>query len=350
MKTVILTILVFGVFIMLHESGHFLFAKLFHVKVEEFSFGMGPKLWSRIKRGTQYTIRAFPIGGYVAMEGEDDAGSGTVVREKIVSAAEGGPLYEKPAWQRFIIMAAGAVMNVILGFIILIVVTAMSGLIGTTTVAVFDEDSVSANYLQAGDEIIKVNGYNTRFYGDATFQMLRDQDGTIDFTLIRDGEVMEVTVPFRTEELSDGITGMHMDFKFLGEPVNFSNTITYAWHWTFSLVKQVWYSVIDVFTGRYGLQAISGPVGTATIISQASSQGLRSFLLLVAYITINVGVFNLLPLPALDGGRILFVLIEMILRRPVPLRFEAWVHRIGIILLLGLIAIVTFSDIIKLIH
>lgn len=121
-------------------------------------------------------------------------------------------------------------------------------------------------------------------------------------------------------------------------------------HWTFSLVKQVWYSVIDVFTGRYGLQAISGPVGTATIISQASSQGLRSFLLLVAYITINVGVFNLLPLPALDGGRILFVLIEMILRRPVPLRFEAWVHRIGIILLLGLIAIVTFSDIIKLIH
>ena len=236
MKTVILTILVFGVIIMLHESGHFLFAKLFHVKVEEFSFGMGPKLWSRIKRGTQYTIRAFPIGGYVAMEGEDDAGSGAVVREKIVSAAEGGPLYEKPAWQRFIIMAAGAVMNVILGFIILIVVTAMSGLIGTTTVAVFDEDSVSANYLQAGDEIIKVNGYNTRFYGDATFQMLRDQDGTIDFTLIRDGEVMEVTVPFRTEELSDGITGMHMDFKFLGEPVNFSTTITYAWHWTFSLV------------------------------------------------------------------------------------------------------------------
>ena len=178
MKTVILTILVFGVIIMLHESGHFLFAKLFHVKVEEFSFGMGPKLWSRIKRGTQYTIRAFPIGGYVAMEGEDDAGSGAVVREKIVSAAEGGPLYEKPAWQRFIIMAAGAVMNVILGFIILIVVTAMSGLIGTTTVAVFDEDSVSANYLLAGDEIIKVNGYNTQFYGDATFQMLRDQDGT----------------------------------------------------------------------------------------------------------------------------------------------------------------------------
>ena len=112
----------------------------------------------------------------------------------------------------------------------------------------------------------------------------------------------------------------------------------------------MWYSVIDVFTGRYGLQAISGPVGTATIISQASSQGLRSFLLLVAYITINVGVFNLLPLPALDGGRILFVLIEMILRRPVPPKFEAWVHRIGIILLLGLIAIVTFSDIIKLIH
>ena len=141
-----------------------------------------------------------------------------------------------------------------------------------------------------------------------------------------------------------------MDFKFLGEPVSFRNTLSYAWHWTFSLVKQVWYSVIDILSGRYGLQAISGPVGTATIISQASSQGLRTFLLLIAYITINVGVFNLLPLPALDGGRILFVLIEMIFRRPVPPKFEAWVHRIGIILLLGLIAVVTFSDITKLLH
>ena len=141
-----------------------------------------------------------------------------------------------------------------------------------------------------------------------------------------------------------------MDFKFLGEPVSFRNTLSYAWHWTFSLVKQVWYSVIDILSGRYGLQAISGPVGTATIISQASSQGLRTFLLLIAYITINVGVFNLLPLPALDGGRILFVLIEMIFRRPVPTKFEAWVHRIGIILLLGLIAVVTFSDITKLLH
>ena len=296
MKTVILTVLVFGVIIILHETGHFLFAKLFHVKVEEFSFGMGPKLWSTIKRGTQYTIRAFPIGGYVAMEGEDDAGSGAVVREEIISSADGDPLYEKPAWQRFIIMAAGAFMNVVLGFIILIVVTAMSGLIGTTTVAVFDDNSISANYLQVGDEIIKVNGYNTRFYGDATFQMLRDQDGIIDFTLIRDGETIEVTVPFKTEELSDGVTGMHMDFKFLGEPVSFRNTLSYAWHWTFSLVKQVWYSVIDILSGRYGLQAISGPVGTATIISQASSQGLR------------------------------------------------------IILLLGLIAVVTFSDITKLLH
>ena len=180
--------------------------------------------------------------------------------------------------------------------------------------------------------------------------MLRDQDGVIDFTLIRDGEEMLVTVPFRTEELADGITGMQMDFKFQGIPVTFGNTLSYAWHWTFSLVKQVWYSVLDVVTGRYGLQAISGPVGTATVISEASSQGLRTFLLLVAYITINVGVFNLLPLPALDGGRLLFVLIEMIFRKPVPPKLEAWVHRIGIALLFGLIIVVTFSDIVKLFH
>lgn len=285
------------------------------------------------------------------MEGEDDAGSGSFEKEEILfdEEAEGDPLYAKPAWQRFVIMAAGAFMNVVLGFATLIVVTALSGLVGTTTVYSFDENAVSAQYLQAGDRILEVNGYHIGGYNDAVFQIYRDEDGTVDFTIRRGEETLEVTVPFTTETLEDGSLGMNMDFNFLGEPVGLVNTVTNAAQWTVSLVKQVWYSILDIITGRYGLQAISGPVGTATIISEASTQGLRTFLLLCAYITINVGMFNLLPIPALDGGRILFVLFEMIFRRPVPAKYEAWVHRIGIILLFGLIIFVTFSDIMKLI-
>lgn len=350
MKTILLTILVFGLIIILHETGHFLIAKLFHVKVEEFSFGMGPALWSKRKKGTQYSIRAFPIGGYVAMEGEDDAGSGSVVKGELDSSeAAGDPFNEKPAWQRFLILLAGAVMNVLLGLIILFIITASSKIVGTTTVAVFNEDAVSSQYLEVGDQILKINEYSISCYSDAIFQLYRDDDGVIDMTLLRNGEKMTVTVPFKTEETEDGMTGMVLDFKFLGEDVTFANTISYSWNWTVSLVKQVWYSIIDIFSGRYGLQAISGPVGTATVISQASSQGLRTFWLLVAYITINVGVFNLLPLPALDGGRLLFVIIEIIFRKPVPQKYEAWVHRIGIIVLLGFIILVTYSDIVKLI-
>lgn len=350
MKTVLLTLLVFGLIIMLHETGHFIFAKLFGVKVEEFSFGMGPALWSSRRRGTQYSVRAFPIGGFVAMEGEDDAGSGAIIKEAHDSSeAVGDPFYVKPTWQRFLILAAGAFMNVVLGFIILLIITMSSELIGTSTVAAFDENAVSAQYLQAGDQILRVNGYSVGGYNDAIFQMFRDEDGVIDFSILRNGEKLDVTVPFPTEELSDGITGMRMDFKFLGEEVTFGNALGYASQWTVSMVKQVWYSVLDIISGRYGLQAVSGPVGTATVISQASSQGARTFWLLVAYITINVGVFNLLPLPALDGGRLLFVIIEMVFRRPVPAKYEAWVHRIGIILLLGLIILITYSDIYKLI-
>lgn len=350
MKTILLTILVFGLIIILHEMGHFLLARLFHVKIEEFSFGMGPAIWSTAKKGTRYSIRVFPIGGYVAMEGEDDAGSGAIVKEPdAFSQAEGQPFNEKPAWQRFFILMAGAVMNILLGLIILIIITASSKIIGTTTIAVFDENAVSAQYLEVGDEILKINNYSVSSYNDAIFQLYRDEDGVIDITVLREGEKKTVTVPFHTEETDDGLSGMLLDFKFLGVDVTLGNAISYSWNWTVSLVKQVWYSLVDIVSGRYGLKAISGPVGTATVISEASSQGMRSFWLLVAYITINVGVFNLLPLPALDGGRLFFVLIEIIFRKPVPQKYEAWVHRIGIMLLFGLIILVTYSDIVKLI-
>ena len=139
-----------------------------------------------------------------------------------------------------------------------------------------------------------------------------------------------------------------IDFQCYGKEPTFFSSVGYAFEWTASTVKQVWYSLLDIVTGRFGLSEISGPVGTATIIQQASSQGIRSFLVMVAMITINVGVFNLLPIPALDGGRLLFLLVEIIRRKPVPAKYESVVHAVGLVLMLGLIAVVTFSDIMKL--
>ncbi len=355
--TILLTLVVFGVIITLHELGHFLFAKLFGVRVNEFSFGMGPSLWGKQVGETLYSIRAFPVGGYVAMEGEDE------------DSADGRAFCNKPAWQRFIILAAGAVMNVVLGLLILIALVSRMELLGTNVVADFHEDSVSAQYLQSGDRIVAVNSYNTPGYNDVVFQLIRDEDSVVELEVLRGGDLsmsswerlaagwglndgnlgekITVTVPFNTMEYEDGTRTVQLDFVFYGVERTLGNTITYAAQWTISVVKQVWYSLMDILTGRFGLKEISGPVGTATIISEASSKGSDSLLMIVAFITINVGVFNLLPIPALDGGRLFFLLVEILFRRPVPAKYEAYVHAVGLVLMLGLIVVVTFSDIFK---
>jgi len=359
--TFLLTLLVFGVIITLHELGHFTFAKLFGVQVNEFSFGMGPQLFGWEKGETRYAIRALPIGGYVAMEGEDE------------ESGSGRAFCNKPPWQRFIILFAGAFMNILLGLLLLGIIAAQMDLIPMNMVADFYPDSTSSQVLQQKDRIIEVNGYDTSGYNDMIFQLVRDQDGVVDLTVLRggdptltawdrllgafgasekeQGEIIRILGhAFQMEDNGQGGRTLVIDFQCYGQENDFLRTVGYSVEWTISIVKQVWYSLLDIITGRFGLSEISGPVGTATIIQQASSQGLRSLLVLAAMITINVGVFNLLPVPALDGGRLLFLLVEMIFRRPIPAKYEAWVHAVGLVLMLGLIAVVTFSDVMKLIR
>ncbi len=203
------------------------------------------------------------------------------------------------------------------------------------------------------------------------FQLIRDQDGVVDLTVLRGGDLsmgrwerilaslgigeknlgekLSLTVPFQMEDAGDGLRTLKIDFVFLGAERTLGNGIYYTFQQTVSTVKQVWYSFLDIITGRFGLSQLSGPVGTATVIEKASSQGLRSLVLLVAYITINVGVFNLLPIPALDGGRLFFLLIGVLLRRPIPQRYEAYINAAGMMLLLIFVGIVTFSDVMKLV-
>lgn len=338
MKTVLITLLVFGLIIMIHELGHFIAAKLFKVRVNEFSLGMGPSLICRRFGETDYRLRLLPIGGFVAMEGEDE------------HSDDVGAFCSRPAWQRFIILAAGAGMNLLLGLAIIGLLVSRQELVGTTTVAQFYPDAVSSEWLQPNDTILAVNGSRVNGYHDLVFQMMRDQDGVMDFTVKRGEETLMLEgVRFEMTELSQGVRSIVLDFNFYGVEKTFFNSLEYTFDWTVSVVKQVWYSFGDIVRGRYGLNQLSGPVGTSAAIGEAAAQGTSSLIMLLAFITINVGVFNLLPVPALDGGRLIFVLLELITGRAVPQKYESMIHAAGFLLLMVLVISVTFNDVIKLI-
>ena len=338
-------LLFFGVIIMIHECGHFACAKLFKVKVNEFSLGMGPALFKRKKGDTLYALRLFPIGGYVAMEGEDDA------------SEDDRAFNKKPVWQKMIIVVVGALMNLILGFILMVLLlTTSTDLIGTNTIKEFYPDAVSSQYgLQAGDRFVEIDGHHVWSELDLSFLMSRSQDGVFDFVVERDGEKVTLNdVHFATEQ-QNGITLIQYDFIIIGEQPGFLNIVKNAFTQSASIVRMVWLSVFDLVTGRYGMSELAGPVGTVDIIADVTAQAVSSgsltnLLTIMAFITINVGVANLLPLPALDGGRFLFLAIEAVRRKPVNPKYEGYVHAAGLALLLLLMVVVTYNDIARIVH
>ena len=338
-------LLFFGVIIMIHECGHFACAKLFKVKVNEFSLGMGPALFKKRKGDTLYAVRLFPIGGYVAMEGEDDA------------SEDDRAFNKKPVWQKMIVVVAGALMNLILGFILMVLLlTTSTDLIGTNTIKEFYPDAVSSQYgLQAGDRFVEIDGHHVWSELDLSFLMSRSQDGVFDFVVERDGEKVTLNdVHFATEQ-QNGITLIQYDFIIIGEQPGFLNIVKNAFTQSASIVRMVWLSVFDLVTGRYGMSELAGPVGTVDIIADVTAQAVSSgsltnLLTIMAFITINVGVANLLPLPALDGGRFLFLAIEAVRRKPVNPKYEGYVHAAGLALLLLLMVVVTYNDIARIVH
>ncbi len=335
--TILLALLIFSVIIMIHELGHFAAAKAFGVKVEEFSIGMGPALLHFQGKETRYSLRAIPMGGYVQMEGEDS------------ESQDPRAFCRQKAWKRFVIVSAGAVMNLLLGFVVAVAMVSMKGYVGTAQIVRFEENAQSSQVLQQGDEILSINGSRIFIDQDIVYTLVRDEDGLVDMTVLRQGEKLQLQVPFATQTLSDGTHVVVLDFKVLATPQTFFNTIRYGIGWNISVARQVWMTLFDLITGRYGLNQLSGPVGTTQAIGQASSYGLGSLLMIVGFITVNLGVFNLLPFPALDGGRLLFLVVEMIRRRPVPARYEGYVHAAGFLLLMALMVTVTYQDILRLI-
>ena len=334
---IILALLVFGLIILVHELGHFLTAKAFGVKVEEFAIGMGPTLLQYEGAETTYSLRMIPMGGFVQMVGEEEA------------SEDPRSFSKQAAWKRIIIISAGAIMNLLLGLVVAALIVSLRGFTGTTQVARFEENAVSSQVLQLGDEILSINGSRIHVDNDIVYTLIRDKDGLVDMIIRRNGEKMAVSVPFATETYPDGTTSIALDFKVLGEKLTIPGVLKYSVGWTISIAKQVWIALSDLLAGRQGISELSGPVGTTQVIVQATAQGIGSLLMIVGFITVNLGVFNLLPIPALDGGRLLFLLVEMIRRKPVPAKYEGYVHAAGFALLMALMLMVTYQDIMRLI-
>ncbi|MBR4882156.1 MAG: site-2 protease family protein [Clostridia bacterium] len=325
---------------MLHELGHYLFARLFRVEIREFAVGMGPKVFSRVskKTGIRYSFRLLPIGGFVSMVGEDE------------ESDHPDALCNKPVWQRMIICAAGSVFNIITGVILIFAVILTSPAIGSTVVGEFTENAVSCNYgLTVGDKIVKIGDDKTPTWRNVVYEIGHIGADPVDVTVIREGERLVLSDVNFGEEVSEGVTFGVIDFRVEREEKNAVNILRHTFHASTLTVKMIWESLLDLVTGRYGFEAVSGPVGVTTTIGEAAKQGIGSLMYLSAVLAMNLGVFNLLPLPALDGGRLFFQLIELIRRKPVPPKYEGMIHFAGIVLLMALMVVITYKDIVKLI-
>ncbi len=342
---ILLAILGFGFLIFIHELGHFLTARAFGVTVKEFSLGMGPAILSHTskKTGIVYKLCALPIGGYVSMVGEEGDND------------EEGSLGSKPAWQRLIVMASGGLVNILAGvLIIFILIASVSGTMGTTEVGriLTTEEtklpvSSADSGLREGDVILEIGGRRVHIAAEVDYEIMRRGVEAIPVKVLRAGEELTLTVTFPVGEESNQTLGRR-DFYLMAAEENFGNVIKHSFYRSTMTVRMVWESLFDLIVGRYTADAVSGPVGVASAMTDAASSGAADFFYLLAVIALNLGVVNLFPLPALDGGRIFFLLIEIIIRRPVPEKVENAIHSAGFLLLLGLMLLVSCRDVINL--
>lgn len=333
---IIIAILFFELIIVVHEGGHFIAARLMKIKVNEFSIGMGPKLFQFKKGETKYTLRLILFGGYCAMEGEDD------------ESTDDNAFSKKKVIQRIFVVILGAVMNLILGFLVIAVLVSSQNLIGTPTVAKFEDNAVSSSTLQAGDTIKSIDGMRVYTATDVSTGFSRSQDNKVQMVVERDGKDENLEVEFETQNY-EGRQYIKMDFWLLGTQKTVGSVIkNTAMEWI-SYARMVFLSVHDLILGRYHLSDLSGPVGAVSVVSDAVKTSAFSMLKIMALLTINIGLFNLFPIPALDGWRLFLLLFEGITKKKLPSKWEWVINSIGLVLLIGFMCIITFSDITKLI-
>lgn len=345
--TLIYFILILGAVVLVHEFGHFIFAKMCGIYVYEFSIGMGPKLFSRKskKDETVYSLRAIPVGGYVQLAGEEVEDDKNVPKDRKLQA--------KKPWQRFLVMFFGAGNNFIFAILLLFMVGLIWGVPSYKPVLSGVDINKPAYLagLEKGDYILEIDGHKISTTDDISMYLqLADKEKPVTFKVKKEsGKTSVVNVKPTKEKVDDKETYVFgIDLKAPIEK-GFGKAVKYAFVKTGALFKQMFVVIGNLFTGGLKVSSLSGPVGIYTLVGEQSKAGLDSILYLVAFLSINVGFINLLPLPAFDGGRILFLAIEKIKGSPVKAKTENLIHSIGFFLLMALMIYVTFNDIIRLI-
>lgn len=339
-------ILILGGIVLVHEFGHFIFSKLFGVYVYEFSIGMGPKIFHFKKKNgeTEYCIRLIPIGGFVSLAGEDADDNSKIDNKR--------KLYSKPVWQRFIIMVAGAMNNFIFAFLLLFVMALIYGSVSTKPVVA----NVSEDYpayeagIKEGDRVISIDGNKVSSWSEVQLYIQTSEGKKMDLVLKdKAGNKKEVSLTPKVLTLEDGtesyVVGISLDNT---KRRGFGASFSYACETTVILYKLMLTTLKELFTGGVSVNDLSGPVGIYSVVDSQSKQGFQSIMYLTAYLSMNIGVINLIPFPAFDGGRVLFLIIEKIRRKPVKAKTEAMVNSIGFALLMLLMLYVTFNDILRL--
>lgn len=343
---IILFILILGFIVFIHEFGHFMMAKLNGVYVYEFAIGMGPKLFGWKGKETEYCLRLIPIGGFCAIAGED------VEDDDLKKIPKSKRLQAKSAWQRFLIMFFGAGNNFISAILILFLMALIWG--GTTMNTVLssvEKDSPAAKAgLEVGDEIVEFNGHKITTNDDLALYMALAKPTKANTFVVEKADGKEETYKIKPEKVKeDGkeryVYGIAIKNK---KTTGFINAIKYTGQKTVSIFKQMGITVGYLFTGGISLNQLSGPVGIYSVVGESSKAGIQNIFYLIAFLSINVGFINLLPLPAFDGGHILFIIIEKIKGSPVDAELENKIHMIGMLLLLLLMFVITVNDIIKL--
>lgn len=380
--------LVFGALIFVHELGHYITARIFDVHILEFSIGMGPAIFKRRSKKTNilYSVRLLPIGGYVQMVGEngeenvdpalqkkyDLAPSGETVPEETkedteILAEDPRALSKKPIWQRMIIIAAGGLTNIIIGFILAFVMVSTMQALGGTVVGEFKEGAMSSQYgLEENDIILKVNNTRVDTHMFLAYSVMYYGAEPVDITVIRgadikfndEGKIISysggekkvlsgVQFAIETEEEANITYGV-MDFKVYPVEKNFLSVVSQSLEYGRLMIKTVWDSLHDLVVGKYGIEAFSSPVGISNELGNAARTSSTNFLYLVVLLSINLGIINLLPIPALDGGHLLFYVIELIRGKPVSAKLRAKINSVAITIIFGFAILIMFKDIVKL--
>ncbi len=352
MLYIIIAILIFGILVATHELGHFASAKLLGVRVNEFAVGMGPALLKRQRGETLYSLRALPIGGFCALEGDDE------------ESADPRSFGRAAWWRKMVILCAGALMNFVTGVVIIAILYApATGFRAEVYGGPIDGYGTENCGLMPGDRFLSVDGHRVLVYGNARFFLNRGGD-TLDFVVERNGERVElkdVHLPYqeRTDENGSLTRLRGITMSAVADPTSFFGKLAYAWNTAIDFVRVVWMSLGDMVTGAVGLRDMSGPVGIVNMMGEVGSQSPTLYDAawnlgyLAALIAVNLAVMNLLPLPALDGGRVLFLLLNGLLyglfRKRIDARYEGYVHLAGLAALMCLMLAVTLSDVGKLI-